>query len=107
MRLRELRKNNRLKQNDIAQYLHVAESTYRGYENDSSEPNLSTIKKIADYYNVSLDYLCEHETTNLIDTSSFSDTKKGCVLLLKKLNEQNATILLGYITHMVQEQNKA
>lgn len=106
MRLKELRKSKKLKQENIAKFLNVAESTYRGYENGTSEPNIQTLFKLADFYDVSLDYLLEHEVKNNIDTSAFSEQKKGCVFLMNKLNEQNATILFGYLTHMVQQQNK-
>ena len=106
MRLKELRKQKEKTQEDIAKILNVAVSTYRGYENKTSEPTIDTLKKIADFYNVSLDYLCEHETSGNIDLSNFSELKKGCVYILDKLNESNTAIVFGYMTHILQDQSK-
>lgn len=57
MKLKELRKEKKQTQDDIAKLLNVAHSTYNGYEKETSEPTIETLKKLADYYNVSLDYL--------------------------------------------------
>ena len=105
MRLKELREKNKLTQKEIASKLNISNVTYNRYELGQREPDIKTLFKLADYYKVSLDYLLEHETEGNVDTSSFSDTKKGCVLLIEKLTEENATILLGYITHMVHSQS--
>lgn len=52
-----LRKQNNKTQADIAKILNVATNTYCWYEKEKSEPNIETLIKLADYYNVSLDYL--------------------------------------------------
>lgn len=106
MKLKELRKQKNLTQGDIAKFLNVAISTYRGYENKTSEPTIDTLKKIADYYGVTVDYLIEHETKGIVDLSSFSDIKKGCIYLLSKLNDKESAVVFGYITHILQDQSK-
>lgn len=105
MRLKELRIKNKLTQADVAKILQTSSVNYNRYENGLVQIDIQSLKRLADYYKVSLDYLLEHETEGNVDTSSFSDTKKGCVLLIEKLTEENATILLGYITHMVHSQS--
>lgn len=57
MKLKELRKQNNKTQQDLATYLNIARSTYNGYELENNEPNLDTLIKLADFYNVTLDYL--------------------------------------------------
>ena len=59
MKLLELRKNANKNQQELANYLNVARSTYNGYELGNYEPNIETLIKLADYYNVSLDYLVD------------------------------------------------
>jgi transcriptional regulator with XRE-family HTH domain len=56
-RLVELRKKKHLKQDDIANILGVVRSTYGNYEQGSREMDLSSIIKLADFYQVSLDYM--------------------------------------------------
>lgn len=56
-KLLTLRKQQKICQKAFASYLHVSISTISNYENDVHEPDLPTLVKIADYFNVSVDYL--------------------------------------------------
>lgn len=104
MKLKELRLKINKTQEEVAQDLKLKKQTYQNYELQKREPDIQTLIQLADYYNVSVDKLLNRKT-NGVDTSSFSDTKKGCVFVVDKLNEANATILLGYATRLLQEQN--
>lgn len=59
--LKDLRAKKGVLQKDVANFLQIDRTTYVKYENGDSEPNLQMIKKIADYFNVSVDYLLERE----------------------------------------------
>ncbi len=56
-RLRDLREDKDLTQAQVAKefYMHVTQ--YRRYENGESDLPLEVAKKIAQYYNVSIDYI--------------------------------------------------
>lgn len=56
-RMKELRKERLLRQEDIAAALGLSLSAYCRYEQGKREPTASILEKIADYYNVSVDYL--------------------------------------------------
>ena len=56
-RLIEQRKLNKITQRQMAEYLQIAQPSYIRYENGSSEPSLENLVKIADYFDVSVDYL--------------------------------------------------
>ena len=105
-KLKELRIKNKLTQVECSKKLNLENITYNRYELRKRQPDLDTLKKIADFYGVSLDFLCEHETKNLLDTSNYNEYKKGVIYALGQLNEKNDLILLGYITHMLAEQMK-
>ena len=106
MNLKKIRKEHNLTQAEVAKILQTSSVNYNRYENGLVQIDIQSLITLADYYHVSLDYLLDHKVKGNVDTSSFSDTKKGCVLLIDKLTEENATILLGYITHMTQTQNE-
>lgn len=53
----ELRKLNRFTQREVAQRLGVSQPSYIRYENGSAEPTLENLVKIADLYDVSVDFL--------------------------------------------------
>ena len=56
-RMRELRKEKNLRQEDAAAELEISMSAYCRYELGSREPTASVLWRMADFYGVSLDYL--------------------------------------------------
>jgi transcriptional regulator with XRE-family HTH domain len=60
-RLRELieekRRTEGILQNDLAKHLHVRKSTVSNWVNTERFPDEDILKKIADFYNVTVDYL--------------------------------------------------
>ena len=57
MRLKELREDNDIKQQTIADYLHIKQNTYSQYENEQRQLPISILIKLARFYNVSTDYI--------------------------------------------------
>ena len=62
-RLKELRQREELAQFMVAMDLGIARSTYACYESGRNEPDIHTIIKFADYYDVSIDYLVGRSDT--------------------------------------------
>lgn len=56
-RLKELRNKKGVTQKQVANDTGLSESTYQSYELARKEPSLNSAKKLADYFNVSIDYL--------------------------------------------------
>ena len=56
-RLKELREGRRLYQKEMAELLGLSLRGYQSYETDQSEPKLKTLIALADYFDVSIDYL--------------------------------------------------
>lgn len=56
-RLKELRLAKQLKQNEFAKHLDISDRTVRHYENGDREPDIDKLIEIADFFEVSLDYL--------------------------------------------------
>ena len=59
MRLRELRKAKGISQLKLAMDLHTNQNTISRYETGEREPGIAEIIALADYFNVSTDYLLE------------------------------------------------
>ena len=55
--LKAARERKNMTQKEVADNISVAKSTYSLYESGNREPNVNTIKKIADCLNVSADTL--------------------------------------------------
>ncbi len=56
-RLRDLREDKDLLQKDIAKYLNMSQTGYSKYEVGTNDIPTEILKKLADYYNTSIDYL--------------------------------------------------
>ena len=56
-RLELLKNKNKVLQKDIAANAGLPLRTYQRYEYGEREPNMTTLIALADYFNVSLDYL--------------------------------------------------
>lgn len=56
-RIRDLREDSDKKQSELAKYLNVSQGTYSDYERGEVNVPIEQLMKIADFYQVSLDYL--------------------------------------------------
>ena len=87
--LKELREEKNLSQQDLAYILKVSRQTISGYETGNIEPPFSTLIRLADIYNCSLDYLAgrtkEKYNLNLMD----KDVKKLILDIIEVVEEYN------------------
>ena len=90
-KLKNLRKRKNITQKDIADYLGVSPSAIGLYEQNRREPDLETVKKIADFFNVSVDYLLDRTDKRNIDTSNDVDER-----LHKVMQELGPDVLLAF-----------
>ena len=59
MRMKEIRQSKGISQVRMAMDLNMAQNTISRYETGEREPGINELIKIADYFNVSVDYLLE------------------------------------------------
>ena len=57
MRIRDLREDRDLTQQELASYLHIKQNTYSQYENGQRQLPVDVLIALAKYYNVSTDYI--------------------------------------------------
>lgn len=56
-RLRNLREDRDITQSQIGEYLHISQRAYAHYEAGTRDIPVEILIKLADFYNVNLDYL--------------------------------------------------
>lgn len=56
-RLKQLREKVKISQKDLADRLGISESQIYKYEKEESEPRADTVVKLAEFFNVSTDFL--------------------------------------------------
>jgi transcriptional regulator with XRE-family HTH domain len=58
-KLSELRKAKKKTQDDIANFLGITRPAYTAYESGRRTPDYDTLKKLADYFDTTTDYLLD------------------------------------------------
>ena len=56
-RLRQLRRERKVSQKELAEYLGISVRGYQFYESEDNEPNIKMLTALADFYGVTIDYL--------------------------------------------------
>ena len=104
-RLKLLREEKKLTQGDIAKMLNITTAAYSYYENEKRDMTPDTILKLAEYFDVSTDYLlCKSDIRNpdKIDESklnvAFESGYDG-------LNETNKTLINNIISKLKIQQD--
>lgn len=95
-RLTELRKSMDLTQEEIAKKLHLTRSTYAQYEVDRRVPEYGTLEKLANFFDVSIDYLVgrsnnKRGTNEMPGTDKDKDADYAVNELIKYLDELGLT----------------
>lgn len=80
-RIKELRIEKNIAQNDLAELLNTSQQSISFYETGKRDPDTKTLEVLSDYFNVSIDYLlCKNNIRNpqkiLDDYNSLSDDSK-------------------------------
>lgn len=102
MRLKELREAQGRYQKDIASLLKIDRTTYVKYENGVSEPPLSTLIFLANYFDVSLDYLLENSDIPKPDSiSNLSSTESSILTVFRELNDTGQRLVSDYCNMLV------
>ncbi len=95
MIIRELRKKSGKTQLDVANELGIPRTTYANYEAETSEPNLTNLLQLANYFNVSLDELCGRNFGN--DLPILSSQDKEAIKMFCALNDKQKNLIYGEI----------
>lgn len=119
LNLLQLRKQNDLSQEQVAQIIGVSKQAYGHYEREERELGYDMLCKLADYYNVSVDYLIGHDSSPLAERPMsaiaenfireygelFSDeTFQSYVHLYKLMDARQRIFVLGMIVGWLKEQ---
>lgn len=68
--IKELRKNKRMTQKELADVLHVSQQTIGSWETERAIPGADTLEQLADYFDVSTDYLLGRKENDIKITNN-------------------------------------
>ena len=99
MRIKEIRASKNIQQKELAIALGIGTSTLSQYENGKREPDIATLKKIADELMVSVDYLIgrtEKEPASK-NRSGLNETEKQIMEYVSQMPEQEQEAFLAWL----------
>lgn len=82
LKLKELREKKGLLQKDVANYLKIARNTYSQYEIGAREPDIITLISLADFFDVSVDYLIGRVDDPNVASDALVGTEDGRIVPL-------------------------
>ncbi len=92
IRLIELRGDKT--QEYIAKQTGLTQQSYRNYESGTRQAKYETLIRLADYFNVSLDYLLGRSSPNI------SENRQKLLDKVQTLSEEQVTLLLSVINSL-------
>ena len=93
-----------IKQNKMAEDIGIIATRLNNYVNGNTEPDIKTMIKIADYLNISLDFLCGRQYNN--NVGYIPDDRKDSVKRLVDLQQGSFEKADSYIQALVDVDNR-
>lgn len=106
MRLKELRKEKNLSQDEIANAIGTSQTNIGRWEKGINEPTSSFVIKLADYFGVSIDYLLgrEDDLGNISISSApafeLTENEKKHITNLRKLPTETQSYIFGLVANL-------
>ena len=94
-RLKYLRQENNISQKQLADLFNISQQAVASWENGKNTPNPDAIVKLANYFDVSTDYLLgRNENDTML---KLSDNEQSLISEYRKLDSKKKTIALAEI----------
>lgn len=94
-RIKTLRKERKLTQEEFAKMLDVSVMTIRRYESGKQEPKPTTMKKMAEILSVTVESLISKSVENSVSTD-LTDTEVSLINTFRSLNESGQNKVVEY-----------
>ena len=103
-RIRDLREDADKTQSELASYLNTTAQYYGKYESGEREIPFSRAIRLADYYNVSIDYLAGRTDELNISTCVCNEEERRLIRLYRMLSERNRGKMELFIEQLLRHQ---
>ena len=89
-RLKALRTENHLRQDQVARLVNVEKSSISMYETGMRQPSYTTLVRLADVFNVTTDYLLGRTNSSPVDLSGLTAAEAAMInQLVTAMSEMN------------------
>lgn len=106
--LLQLRKSKKLSQQAVADLLGISATAYQNYEYGKTELNYTGLRKLADFYGVTTDYLLGREPpANPFDMIAVDTASKNTMEMFASLPEATRKIILDAMVKLAHAAEEA
>lgn len=102
--IKKLRTQKRLKQSDLADFLHVAQTTISNWENGRTEPDFDSLWRMAAFFDVSVSYLLGADTFEQKEKPVVKDDELS--RKLARLSDENLQRMEDYVDLLLKTQGE-
>lgn len=102
--LKMLRTNAGISQKQLADIINVSQQSINKYENHEVEPNIETLSLIADFFDVSIDYLVgrtdimrRYESVKEYDLNT---NEQNLIDLYRKLSANDKAMIMSFVSRL-------
>ena len=96
-RLKKLREQHNLSTRSLGEIVGTSNATISRYETGKRDPDLIVVHKIAQYFNVTIEYLCGEDADTGVET---------LVEIYTKLSDASKQEAIKYITYLYEKEEK-
>lgn len=96
-RLKKLRENAELKQEELATKIGLSTSTIGMYENERRQPDYDTLLKISDFFDVSVDYLLGKTSVKKYEKPYDTELEEVLFSKAKDLSDEDKKAVMNVI----------
>ncbi len=93
--LKQLRKDRKVTQTELGNYCGYSHVAVVKWENGQREPSIETLTKIADFFDVTLDYLLGRT-----EPKPLTEIQRELADKVSLLSDEQAQVILGFINQL-------
>ena len=106
--LETIMKDKNISDTKLGAELYLSDSSIQGYRYNTKHPSLVSLRKLADYFNVNLDFLLDRtDISTRVDELVKYDSEEYNSLVTKynKLSKEDKANVIGYINGLLNKNN--
>lgn len=112
-RIQKLRKDKGLSQLELAKAINVHQTAISQWETEKTNPDMTTIQILADYFNVTVDYLLGRTDAPAsvsaakkppAEAEGLTDIQRQVYGIIRRLSENQAAQALDYLRYLIDKQ---
>ena len=97
--LKELRKATKTTQNELAEAIGVSQQSINKYENHNVEPDIESLRRMADYFGTTIDYIVGHSELRYkvedIQNYALNDDEAEFIAAYRQLTPSQREAVIG------------